>query len=190
MLKIIEFFSGFGDISKAFEKRGHKTFTIDWDKRFDASLHADISKLKIEDLPEEFRHPDVVFLGTDCASYSVAAISKHRKKNKETGECEPVSEKAKFADAMNIHCKELIKQLNPKIQIWENPVGALRTMSFMRDLKRNTTSYCKWGFTYRKATDFFSNIDLKPPHARMEILVMRKHQEEVEVGYKQLKTQH
>ena len=164
-LKVLELFSGFECISNAFRAKEHECFTIDWDERFPSSMHCDISTLKIEDLPEEWRHPDIVFLGTDCVSYSVAAISKHRKKNKETGECEPISEKAKFADAMNIHCKELIKQLNPKIQIWENPVGALRTMSFMQDLKRNTTTYCQYGFSYRKATDFFSNIDLKlaPP---------------------------
>ena len=55
--------------------------------------------------------------------------------------------------------------MNPKIQIWENPVGGLRKMPFMQDLIINTTTYCQYGFTYRKATDFFSNIDLelKPP---------------------------
>lgn len=66
---------------------------------------------------------------------------------------------------MAIHVKELIKQMNPQIQIWENPVGALRKMYFMQDLMINTTTYCQYGFSYRKATDFFSNIDLqlKPP---------------------------
>lgn len=161
----LELFAGFSSISKEFAKLGYDTFTIDWDKRFDVNMHADISKLQIEDLPEEFRHPDVVFCGTECTTYSVAAISKHRRKNPETGNLDPISEKAKFADAMNRHVKELIKMMNPKVIIWENPVGALRKMDFMQDYIRNETTYCQWGFSYRKATDFFSNIDLhlKPP---------------------------
>lgn len=159
-LKILELFSGYECISKAFRERGHECFTIDWDERFPSSLHCDISKLKIEDLPEEWRHPDIIFAGTDCTTYSVAAISKHRKKNPDTGNLDPISEKAVFADNMNRHVKELIKQINPKVVIWENPVGGLRKMDFMSDYICNTTTYCQWGFTYRKATDFFSNIDL------------------------------
>lgn len=161
----LELFAGFGTVSNEFKRLGYDTFTIDWDERFDVDLHADISKLKLEDLPEEFRHPDVIFCGTDCTTYSVAAISKHRRKNPITGNLDPISEKAKFADAMNRHVKELIKMMKPKVVIWENPVGALRKMDFMQDYIRNETTYCQWGFSYRKATDFFSNIDLhlKPP---------------------------
>lgn len=161
----LELFAGFGSISKEFEKLGYKIFTIDWDKRFDVNLHADISKLKLEDLPEEFRHPDVVFAGTQCTSYSVAAISRHRRKNPITGNLDPISELAKHDDAMNCHVRELIKEMNPAVYIFENPMGAFRKMDFVSDLILNTTCYCQYGFTYRKQTDFMSNIDLhlKPP---------------------------
>ena len=153
-MKVLELFSGFECISNAFREGGHACYTIDWDERFPSSMHCDISQLRIEDLPEEFRHPDVVFCGIDCTTYSVAAISKHRRKNPNTGGLDPISDKAK-----------LIKQLNPKVQIWENPMGGMRKMGFVQDLIRNETTYCQWGFSYRKATDFFSNINLhlKPP---------------------------
>ena len=159
-VKVLELFSGFECISNAFRKKGHECFTIDWDERFPSTMHCDISKLQLEDLPEEWRHPDVVFLGFDCTTMSVAAISKHRRKNPITGNLEPISDKAKFADAMAAHCKELLKQLNPQIEIWENPCGGMRKMWYVQDLIRNETTYCSWGFTYRKATDFFSNINL------------------------------
>ena len=164
-MKVLELFSGFECLSEAFRKRGHETFTIDWDERFPSTMHCDISKLKLEDLPEEWRHPDVVFAGTDCTSYSVAAISRHRRKNPITGNLDPISDKARFSDNMNKHVRELVKEMNPLIFIMENPMGAMRKMDFVQDLIRNETTYCKWGFTYRKATDFFSNIDLhlKPP---------------------------
>ena len=159
-MKVLELFSGFECISNAFREKGHECFTIDWDERFPSSMHYDISKLKLEDLPEEWRHPDIVFAGTDCTTYSVAAISKHRRKNEITGNLDPVSDKAKFADNMNRHVVELIKEMNPKIQIWENPMGAFRKMDFVQDLILNTTTYCQYGFSYRKQTDFLSNIDL------------------------------
>ncbi len=161
----MELFSGFECISNAFREKGHKCFTVDWDERFDSDLHKDISELELTDLPEEFRQPDIVFCGTDCTTYSVAAISKHRRKNPITGNLDPISDKAKFADDMNRHVKDLIREMKPKIVIWENPMGALRKMDFMQEYIRNETTYCQWGFTYRKATDFFSNInlELRPP---------------------------
>lgn len=164
-LKVLELFSGFECISNAFREKGHECFTIDWDERFSSSMHCDISTLQVEDLPEEWRHPDVIFAGTDCTSYSVAAISRHRRKNPVTGNLDPISDKAKFSDDMNKHVRDLMTQMNPKIIIFENPMGAFRKMDFVSDLILNTTTYCQYGFTYRKQTDFLSNIDLhlKPP---------------------------
>ena len=164
-MKVLELFSGFECISNAFREKGHECFTIDWDERFPSSMHCDISKLQVEDLPEEWRHPDVIFAGTDCTTYSVAAISKHRRKNPATGNLDPISDKAVFSDNMNRHVRDLMAQMNPKIIIFENPMGAFRKMDFVQDLILNTTTYCQYGFTYRKQTDFLSNIDLhlKPP---------------------------
>lgn len=159
-MKVLELFSGFEGLSNAFRDRGHECFTIDWDERFPSSMHCDISKLQVEDLPEEWRHPDVIFAGTQCTTYSVAAISRHRRKNKETGTLEPISDQAKHDDAMNWHVRDLIVQMKPKIFIFENPMGAFRKMDFVSDLILNTTTYCMYGFSYRKQTDFMSNIDL------------------------------
>lgn len=164
-IKVLELFSGFECISNAFRDRGCECFTIDYDERFPSNLHKDINDITAEEILEIFGKPDIIFLGTDCTTYSVAAIGRHRKKE-ESGNLAPKTEKAKMADDLNVHCIELIKQLQPTIQIWENPVGALRKMWFMQDIPyRCTTTYCQYGFTYRKATDFFSNIDLhlKPP---------------------------
>ena len=160
MKTCLELFAGFATISKEFEKLGYKTFTIDWDNRFDVDMHADISGLRLEDLPEEFRHPDIVFAGTQCTSYSVAAISRHRRKNPITGNLDPISAQAKHDDAMNRHVRKLMAQMKPKVIIFENPMGAFRKMDFVSDLILNTTTYCQYGFTYRKQTDFLSNINL------------------------------
>ena len=99
----------------------------------------------------------------NCTSYSVAAISKHRRKNPETGNLDPVSDYAKFCDNMNIHVKELIKELNPKLYFWENPRAGLRKMDFMQDMPRYTITYCQymmnepWERRRMKPTDLWTN---------------------------------
>lgn len=91
-------------------------------------MHIDIGELTADMILKKFGRPDVVWIGTDCTSFSMAGISHHRKKNPETGNLDPVSDYAKKCDEVNVHVKELIKELNPQIQIWENPRGGLRKM--------------------------------------------------------------
>lgn len=159
-LKVLELFAGTECISNAFREKGHECYTIDWDEQFPSSWHVDVGTITVDDILERFGRPDVIFLGTDCTSFSVAGIGHHRRKNKETGNLDPISEYAKKCDEVNVHCKELIKQLKPTIQIWENPRGGFRKMWYVQDLKRTTTTYCQYGYRYMKPTDFFSNIEL------------------------------
>ena len=145
-MKILELFSGTECISNAFRRGGHECFTIDWNEKFPSSMHCDIETLQIEDLPEEFRHPDVVWIGTDCTSYSLAAISHHRRYNPETGNLDPVSEYAKKCDRMNKHVLNLLNQLQPKVWWIENPRACLQKMDFMKPLDKykHVITYCKY----------------------------------------------
>lgn len=79
-----------------------------------------------QDILERFGHPDVIWIGTDCTSYSIAAISHHRKKNPETGNLDPVSDYAKFCDDMDIHVKELAKELKTKVLFLGEPKNKLK----------------------------------------------------------------
>lgn len=65
----------------------------------------------------------------------------------ETGNLDPISDYANFCDNMNQHVKEVIKELNPKLQFWENPRAGLRKMTWMSDLPRYTVTYCFSGDT-------------------------------------------
>ena len=164
-MKVLELFSGTECLSNAFREKGHECFTVDWDEKFPSSLHCDIGSLTAEEILDKFGRPDVIWVGTDCTTFSVAAISKHRKKNKETGNLDPISDYARKCDETNKHVWELIDALQPQIYIWENPRGGLRSMTYMQRAKRQTTTYCQYGFPYMKPTDFFSNVELnlKPP---------------------------
>lgn len=57
---------------------------IDW--------YTDIMEVSAKDIIERFGRPDVIWASPPCTSYSIAAISHHRKKNAETGSLDPVSD--------------------------------------------------------------------------------------------------
>ena len=160
-MKVLELFAGTRSISRAFEARGHETFSIEWDKQHpNISWYADIGTVTTQDILERFGVPDVVWASPDCTSYSIAAISHHRIKEAD-GNLVPKSDYAKFCDKVNEHVIEMIKELleiNPNmIYFIENPRGGMRKMNFMKGLPRYTVTYCQYGDTRMKPTDLWTN---------------------------------
>jgi len=166
-VKVLELFAGTRSISKAFEARGHECFCVEWNRNFpNINLYKDISELTADEIVNRFGYPDVIWASPDCRTYSVAAISHHRKSDEATGNLAPVSEYAKFCDETNIHVLDLIKELDPKYWFIENPMGGLRKMDFMQDLPRYTITYCQYGDDRMKPTDIWTNHpnpNFKPP---------------------------
>lgn len=157
-MKLLELFAGTRSIGKAFEARGHEVYSVEWDRRFNnINLYADIGTLSAQDILEHFGRPDVIWASPDCATFSVAAFARHRRKNKETGELEPVSEYAKFCDEVDKHVLALIEELQPSFWFIENPRGGMRKMTWMQDLPRYTVTYCQYGDTRMKPTDIWTN---------------------------------
>lgn len=158
-MKLLELFAGTRSISKAFEKRGHETYSIEWDKNFEnISLYEDVNNITSKDIIKLCGGiPDVIWASPDCSTYSIAAISHHRKKNEETGNLDPVSDYAKFCDRTNKHVLDLIQELKPKYYFIENPRGGLRKMDFMKGLYRYTVTYCQYGDMRMKPTDIWTN---------------------------------
>ena len=165
-MKVLELFAGTRSIGKAFEARGHEVFSIEWDRSFDnIDLYEDISKVTAEDILRLFGKPDVIWASPDCTTYSVAAISKHRRKE-QNGNLAPISEYAKFCDNVNAHVVQMIKELSPQYFFIENPRGGLRKMDFMQGLPRYTVTYCQYGDIRMKPTDIWTNHpqpEFKPP---------------------------
>ena len=166
-MKVLELFAGTRSIGKVFEARGHQVYSVDWDKNFEnIDLNIDIGQLTAQDILEKFGQPDVIWASPDCSSYSVAAISHHRKKDLITGNLIPQTDYAKFCDETNAHLINLIKELNPKFYFIENPRAGLRKMDFMQDLPRYTVTYCQYGDIRQKPTDIWTNHpnpQFKPP---------------------------
>ena len=139
-MKVLELFSGTECLSNAFRARGHECFTVDWNEKFPSSWHTDISKITAQDILERFGKPDVIWVGTDCSSYSVASISKHRRQNPETGNLDPISDYAKFCDEMNIHVKELITEMVENYENYpsrEEMVEELKSRNIGMDFDKN-----------------------------------------------------
>lgn len=157
-MKVLELFAGTRSIGKAFEKYGHEVYSIEWDKNFEnIDWYEDISKITAQDIIDRFGHPDVIWASPDCTSFSIAAISHHRRKNLETGNLDPVSDYAKFCDNVDQHVLDLIRELKPKYWFIENPRGGMRKMTWMQGLPRYTVTYCQYGDTRMKPTDIWTN---------------------------------
>lgn len=165
-MKVLELFAGTRCISKAFEKRGHQTYSVEWDKNFEnISLYADVNDLTIEKIYELCDgKPDVIWASPDCTTYSIAGISHHRCKVGE--KLIPLTAYAIYCDLTNNHLRALIDIINPTLYFIENPRGGMRKMPFVRDLPRYTVTYCQYGFDYMKPTDIWTNHPnpkFKPP---------------------------
>ena len=156
-MKVLELFAGTRSIGKAFEKYGHEVFSVEWNKDFEnIDLYADILTVTAEEIIKNFGRPDVIWASPDCSSYSIAAISHHRRRE-ENGNLAPVSDYAKFCDRVNQHVLCLILALSPKYWFIENPRGGMRKMDFMNGLPRYTVTYCQYADTRMKPTDIWTN---------------------------------
>ena len=156
-MKVLELFAGTRSIGNAFEAHGHDVFSVEWDKKFEnIDLYADVLTVTAEQIIREFGQPDVIWASPDCTTYSVAAISTHRRREP-NGNLTPLTEYAKFCDKVNAHVVKLIQELNPRYWFIENPVGGLRKMDFMQGLPRYTVTYCQYGERRQKPTDIWTN---------------------------------
>lgn len=166
-MKVLELFCGTKSISNAFAKRGHEVYTVDWNKEFEPTLCTDIGTLTADDIIQLCGGvPDVVWLSPDCTTYSVAAISKHRRKEPD-GNLKAISEYASFCDRVNTHIIDVVvNQLKPKFWFIENPRAGFRKMDFVKGFPRYTVTYCQYGENRMKPTDIFTNHpepNFKPP---------------------------
>ncbi len=126
-IKVLELFAGSRSIGNTAEELGMEVFSVDWTPYEKIDLAIDIEELKKEQIPFI---PNIVWASPDCTTYSIAAVSKHRRNR-----TEPVSEYAVKCDNVNQHWIALIKdylEINPDLVFFiENPRGMLRHMPFM-----------------------------------------------------------
>jgi site-specific DNA-cytosine methylase len=159
MKNVLELFAGSRSIGNEAEIQGMNVFSVDWTPYDKISLAIDIGLLKSNQIPFI---PDIVWASPDCTTYSIAAVSTHRRER-----IEPISEYAVKCDEVNRHWLSLINEwliINPKMIFFiENPRGMLRHMPFMQDFKRHTVWYCQYGDDRAKPTDIWTNSTIWKP---------------------------
>lgn len=142
-LKVLELFAGTMSIGKEFQRRGHEVYSIEWDRRFAGiDWYENVINVQAKDIFERFGKPDVIWASPDCSSYSVAAISKHRRRD-EDGNLVPISDYAKYCDKVNRHLLRLLLALTPSLWFVENPRGGYGRWNLWRvclDIPSHTAS--------------------------------------------------
>jgi hypothetical protein len=152
ILNILDLYVGSGSFSNIAKEMGHNVFRVDWIDYGFTDLVMDIENLTPDMIPFI---PDFVWDSRDCKTYSIAAISHHRRGHV------AFSEYDKKCDRTNTHVGCLLEywlKENPNMVYFiENPVGMMRKMPFMSKHDRATVTYCQYGDNRMKPTDIFSN---------------------------------
>jgi len=158
-MKVLELFAGSRSIGKVANALGYDVYSSDINSFEGIDYVVDILEFDESKVPFV---PDVIWASPPCTSYSIAAISHHRKGGVAT------SEFAKKSDKMMARLEQIIEyflKLNPDLYYYvENPRGMMRKMPFMEYYPiRRTVTYCQYGDTRMKPTDIWTNNALWRP---------------------------
>lgn len=152
MLKVLECCAGSRSFGKIAEAMGMKVCSIDIKPFAGITIVVDAEFITIDDLPFI---PDIGIFMPPCTSYSIAAISHHRR-----GQI-PISEFALKSDRVLKNILKLIKDIEKKNKKFkwylENPVGMLHKMDYMKGIERAKIYYCRYGDIRMKPTYIFTN---------------------------------
>lgn len=144
-LHCLDLFCGLGGFSQAFADSDRwQVTTVDIEAGFGPDIQADVLELRPSDFDTEF---DVVLASPPCTQFSLAASRYER-----FVDGEPQTPEAREAVALVYHTIGLIKGLNPRYWVLENPQGYLRQV--LGDPEGRVT-YCQYGTDWMKPTDLW-----------------------------------
>jgi len=156
-LRVLDLFAGLGGWSAAFRLRGHEVVRVDLGDTFDVELHADVSKLNVDDVRNAFddrRLPHVVLASPPCETFSTMRMGSNW-----TEQGTPRRPEAAAALELVNDTVRLIEELNPACWVLENPRARLRTLvSLLMAYERRTVTYCRLGERWRKPTDLWGGF--------------------------------
>lgn len=149
-MRVLDLFAGMKGWSAAFAARGHSVVTLDLEPKFNCTLTVSILDVSANQLGGPF---DVVLASPPCTAFSVASIGKHWLRSGV-----PKTAEALLGQQMVAKTLELIRDLQPRYWVLENPRGMLRKLPVVANLPRVTVTYCHYGETRMKPTDLWGNF--------------------------------
>jgi hypothetical protein len=151
-VKVLDLFAGLRGWSDPWAERGHETFSIDYDTRFDVSAHLDIGDVPavLASLPWK---PDVVLASPPCEAFSVMTIGRNW-----TLDHQPKTDKARLAIELVRATRQVIEATQPTYFVIENPRAKLRKLPLLVGFERRTVTYCQLGEPYMKPTDLWGGF--------------------------------
>lgn len=171
-MNVVDLFAGLGGWSAPFIERGHHVISVDWDERFDVSIRADITTLTADDIfdliEQNGAEPGigVVLASPPCEGFTVMNIGKNWTRPDDDPPNAPKTERAWQALKLVQATRRLIRDLDPRYFVIENPRGKLRRLPVVGDLERRTVTYCQYGETNQKPTDLWGgfppSLDFRP----------------------------
>ena len=169
-MRIVDLYAGLRGWSQPWADAGHETFCVEIEPRFTAD-HRDVFDLDIAKL--KAWGPDVVLASPPCTAFSVMRIGRNW-----NFDHTPKNDTARHGLKLLERTLEIIKALEPRFFIIENPMGKMRKMPQLEHLERRHVTYCQYGENRMKPTDLWGgfppSLQLAPPASR-ERLAMRRH---------------
>ena len=151
MPRLLELFSKTKSVSKVAKALGWETISLDIDPKFDPCLCMDILQFDYTQFPKN--HFSFVWASPDCRAYSVARSNAKIPREEAMAASDVLVEKTR--QIINyFSCAYCIE--NPaSSRLWKREVAA--------GLQCITTSYCVFGYPYRKNTMLANNFGLSLP---------------------------
>ena len=171
-MRLLELFSGTGSVSKAVGHLYDEIISIDILEKFNPTEVSDILKWDYKKYPVDYF--DTIWASPPCTEYSKAKSQGVRN--------------LALADSIVKRTIEIIEYFNPERWFLENPqTGLLKDREFMWGLPYVDVDYCQYGYSYRKRTRIWTNVDysgLLCNPATCNEMVDGKHKSSCGNGYK------
>lgn len=158
-MKVLELFCGTKSVGKGCNRKGWTdVVSLDIERKYEPTICTDILEWDYTTL--DFV-PDLIWGSPVCTFFSSLQQLNMNRSVEEKQE--------KVNDGLELVEKtfEIInyfKGINPDLKwIIENPKNSLRNSELMNGVKRVETTYCKYGYKYKKPTIFYhsDNVELK-----------------------------
>lgn len=156
-MRVLHLFAGTNSTAQAFVDRGHEVVSVDLDPAFGCTVTGNVLEMTAADFPGPW---DIVIAGCPCEGMGVPQMGKNWL---EPGVPRPGT-KGELGYALLRKTLALVKDLEPRAFIIENPRAMMRKLPEVQDLDVRTVTYCQYGFHYQKPTDLFGRF---PPTLRL-----------------------